>query len=192
MEIRCCYGVYERLADGRWVYPWGEEVPGAQDITVRDVLALGLVDGASNAGGGTPPQRARADRLAGEGAIDGAGAPPEEQVVGMWAPELHVRAMVTVADIAEMLGVARDTVAAYRYRGYLPEPQAVVGRTPVWSRPIVRHWMESRPGNGWRTDIYGNRREYDEWVHHRRQTRRRQRVQQGPGLADAAAPTPGR
>jgi len=98
-----------------------------------------------------------------------------DRVVGLDAPELHVRAMLTIADIADVTGVAPDTIAAYRYRGYLPEPQAVIGRTPVWSRPIIRHWLETRPGNGWRTDIYGDRAEYAEQVQHMRATRQRRR-----------------
>lgn len=94
----------------------------------------------------------------------------------MQAPELHVRAMLTIADIAEMIDVAPDTVAAYRYRGYLPEPQAVIGRTPVWSRPVIRHWLRTRPGNGWRTDIYGDRVAHDERMRHVRAARRRRRA----------------
>ena len=172
MPESCCYGVYERLPDGRWLYPWGSEVPGARDVTVRDVLELGLLDGTVD---GSHHELGRAvgqDPLA-DPPDDGAAAGDLDRVVGLTAPELHVRAMLTVADVAEMVGVARDTIAAYRYRRYLPEPQAVIGRTPVWSRPIIRHWVEHRPGNGWRTDIYGDREQYDEWVRHQRATRRR-------------------
>ena len=174
MQKDCWYGVYERLPDGRWLYPWGDEVLGARDVTVRDVLQMGPVAGRECSADGTgalgedplsdPPQ----DLSDADADLD--------RVVGMTAPELHVRAMLTLGDIAEMVGVARDTIAAYRYRGYLPEPQAFVGRTPVWSRPVVRHWLENRPGNGWRTDIYGDREEYAEWVRHRRTARRRRRA----------------
>ena len=171
------YGVYERSPDGRWLYPWGDEVLGARDVTVRDVMEMGPI-----AGNGHSAERGTADSLVDEDPL--ADPPPEpaegrsglDRVVGMAAPELHVRAMLTLGDIAEMVGVARDTIAAYRYRGYLPEPQAFVGRTPVWSRPVVRHWLENRPGNGWRTDIYGDREEYAESVRHRRTARRRRRA----------------
>ena len=170
----CCYGVYERRSDGRWMYPWGEEVPGAVDVTVRDVLELGALGAVSmspdelGAQVDDDPLVDPSDDESDDGDLD--------RVVGLMAPELHVRAMLTVADIAEMVGVARDTIAAYRYRQYMPEPQAIIGRTPVWSRPVIRHWVQTRPGNGWRTDIYGDRRQYDEWVSHRRATRRRRRA----------------
>lgn len=179
MERTCCYGVYERTSDGEWLYPWGDLVPGARDLTVRDVLRLGLVHDGSGTSRDELTDGLRNDTLAdhhppgadvdwdADGALD--------RVVGLDAPELHVRAMLTIADIADMTGVAPDTIAAYRYRGYLPEPQAVIGRTPVWSRPIIRHWLETRPGNGWRTDIYGDRAEYAEQVQHMRATRQRRR-----------------
>lgn len=142
-------GVYHRTRDGRWLYPWGEDVPGAADLTVGDALRLGLP-----VGGG--------DR--------------HDRVIGMSAPELDVRAMLTTADIADLMGVAPDTVAAYRHRGYLPEPQATVGRTPVWSRPVMDHWIKTRPGSGWRTDMYGDREEYVEYLHHHRTARQTRRT----------------
>ena len=174
MTDEICYGVYQRTADGQWLYPWGDPVPGATDLTVGDVLRLGLVEAheAPSADlGATLDEDDLVDhdvQAAGDGDDTG-------RVVGMQAPELHVRAMLTISDIAEMVGVAPDTIAAYRYRGYLPEPQAVIGRTPVWSRPVIRHWLQTRPGNGWRTDIYGDRAEHDERVRHMRATRRKQR-----------------
>lgn len=178
METTCCYGVYERTRDGQWLYPWGEPVPDARDVTVGDVLRLGLVDRSDTTRNGLAASL-RMDTLVDHDTEDPTVAwdSPEslDRVVGLDAPELHVRAMVTISDIAEMVGVASDTIAAYRYRGYLPEPQAVIGRTPVWSRPVIRHWLETRPGNGWRTDIYGDRAEYDERVRHMRAARRQRR-----------------
>ena len=178
MDRTACYGVYERTRDGQWLYPWGDPVPDARDITVGDVLRLGLVDGDDTSRDGPT------DGLEGDTLVDHVDDEADvalrdgdayDRVVGLDAPELHVRAMVTISDIAEMVGVAPDTIAAYRYRGYLPEPQAVIGRTPVWSRPIIRHWLETRPGNGWRTDIYGDRAEHDERVRHMRAARRQRR-----------------
>jgi hypothetical protein len=175
MERTRCYGVYERMGRDEWVYPWGEPVPGARDLTVGDVLRLGLADDGSD-----QSRTHLREGLKGDTLVDG--REPEDldltaedatgEVVGMDAPELHVRAMLTISDIADMVGVEPDTIAAYRYRGYLPEPQAVIGRTPVWSRPVIRHWIQTRPGNGWRTDIYGSREEYAERTAFVRQARR--------------------
>lgn len=174
-----CYGVYRRTRDGRWLYPWGEPVPGATDLTVGDLLRLGLAKGRNGTAVQDLPDHLRTDPLVDHdaeslAASEDAGA-LADRVVGLSAPELHVRAMVTISDIAEMVDVAPDTIAAYRYRGYLPDPQAIIGRTPVWSRPVIQHWLETRPGNGWRTDIYGDRAEHDERVHHMRAARRERR-----------------
>ncbi len=180
MERSCCYGVYERTSDGQWLYPWGDPVPGAQDLTVGDVLRLGLVHDGSDTSRDVLADGLRGDALIDlveDDDVDWDTHESFDRVVGLDAPELHVRAMLTIADIAEMIDVAPDTVAAYRYRGYLPEPQAVIGRTPVWARPIIRHWLETRPGNGWRTDIYGDRAEYAERVQHMRAARRQRRRQ---------------
>lgn len=179
MDSEQCYGVYHRTSDGIWLYPWGDPVPGARDVTVRDLLRLGLVHDDSDLTMGHLTDSLCDDELVGRDTVaDGVDWEAEEgldRIVGLYAPELHVRAMLTMGDIADMIDVEPDTVAAYRYRGYLPEPQAVIGRTPVWSRPIVRHWLQTRPGNGWRTDIYGDREEYMESLQHRRAARRRQR-----------------
>ena len=175
-----CYGVYRRTRDGQWLYPWGEPVPGARDLTVRDVLRLGLAERNDDIAMSELATHLLDDALVDhdvDAVGDGGGhADLADRVIGMEAPELHVRAMVTISDIAEMVEVAPDTIAAYRYRGYLPEPQAVIGRTPVWSRPVIRHWLQTRPGNGWRTDIYGDRAEHDERVQKTRAARRRRRA----------------
>lgn len=183
MERTCCYGVYERTSNGEWLYPWGDPVPGARDLTLGEVLRLGLMHDGSIISRDGLTDGLREDPL-----VDHRPPPVDEvdwedhetlgRVVGLDAPELHVRAMLTIADIADMTGVAPDTIAAYRYRGYLPEPQAVIGRTPVWSRPIIRHWLKTRPGNGWRTDIYGDRAEYAERVQHMRAARQQRRRQE--------------
>lgn len=180
MEPTCCYGVYERTRDGRWLYPWGAPVPGARDVTLRDVLRLGLARPGEDTTAAGLEEALRHDPLvdlhAQDAIVDLEDDATLDRVVGMDAPELHVRSMMTISDIAALIGVATDTVAAYRYRGYLPEPQAIIARTPVWSRPVVQHWLDTRPGNGWRTDIYGDRAEYDEQVRRRRAARQQRRA----------------
>lgn len=51
--------------------------------------------------------------------------------------------------VATYLGVAPDTVAAYRSREQMPEP-TLFGRTPMWRRDVIEEWHASRPGRGWR------------------------------------------
>ena len=162
----CCNDSYRRDPDGLWRYTWGEPVPGASDLTLRDALR------------DRHPERYHDDRplapatpedLAWAQELCGIDEPVEvrcpdggrDLVIGLRAPELAVSVMLTVADIAEVAGVSKATVDSYRYRGYLPEPQFVKGRTPLWSRPIVHHWLANRPGSGWRTDVYGTREEFE-------------------------------
>jgi predicted DNA-binding transcriptional regulator AlpA len=164
-ELTCCNDTYTRSSDGVWRYPWGDPVPGAVDLTLADVFAISVGDPSPD----DVPMRTLTPRelawVQGETTeLDGVlvrrstnGSPPGvgDLVVGLLAPELHVLTMLTVADIGELAGVSKATIDSYRYRGYLPRPQATRGRTPLWARPIVRHWLQHRPGCGWRSDLYG-------------------------------------
>lgn len=163
-ELTCCNDTYTRDAAGVWRYPWGEPVPGATDLTLADVFAIHLGPDDHIAmrqltrdelawvrGDHADPAKVLV-RRGGHGRAPGVG----DLVVGMLAPELHVLTMLTVADISDVAGVSKATIDSYRYRGYLPAPQATRGRTPLWARPIIRHWLDNRPGCGWRSDLYGS------------------------------------
>ncbi len=54
------------------------------------------------------------------------------------------------ADVAAYLGVTPSTVHSYRHRGQMPEPDEVIGRTPVWSPRRIIEWHDQRPGHGGR------------------------------------------
>jgi hypothetical protein len=161
--LHCCNRTYIRRREG-WHYAWGEPVPGATDLTLADLMLVDdHVEGAGSVDRFRPLTNAERRWLSGEhGAIDEVllrrrnGHRPNagDLIVGMLAPELHVLLMLTVGDIAEMAGVSKATIDSYRYRGYLPEPQVTRGRTPLWSRPVVARWLTTRPGSGWRTDLY--------------------------------------
>lgn len=158
----CCNGTYRRDPDGVWRYPWGDPVPDARDLTLLEVLALREP---VRFPPGVPAPPATAEDLAWARSLCEVESPAEvrfpdghrDLVIGLRAPELEVTLMLTVADIAEAAEVSKATVDSYRYRGYLPEPQVTKGRTPLWSRPVVDHWLANRPGSGWRTDVYGSR-----------------------------------
>jgi isopentenyl diphosphate isomerase/L-lactate dehydrogenase-like FMN-dependent dehydrogenase len=167
-ELRCCNDTYTRGADGVWRYPWGDPVPGAGDLTMADIFAIHL--GPTDA----VPMRTLSPEekawIRGESSdLEGVAVRDSDPhrnpsvgdlIVGMQAPELHVLTMLTVADIGDLAGVSKATIDSYRYRGYLPAPQATRGRTPLWARPIVRHWLDNRPGCGWRSDLYGSTLEH--------------------------------
>jgi excisionase family DNA binding protein len=60
--------------------------------------------------------------------------------------------LLTVAQVAEHLGLSVRTVEAYRRDGRLPEA-TMVGRTPTWTREQIDQWQATRPGQGARTDL---------------------------------------
>ena len=56
-------------------------------------------------------------------------------------------------EIAARIGLAVGTVTAYDARGYLPAPDARVGRTYGWLPETIDEWNRNRPGRGARTDL---------------------------------------
>lgn len=141
-------GAYARDADGTWFYRWGDEVPGARDVHLSDVLpllgpttlrradihALRDVDLAlltARYGVDEPLRTRRPDGRA-------------DAIVGMSAPEVEAANMMTVACLADAASVSKATIDSYRYRGLLPEPQTVISRTPLWSPVIIARWLEER------------------------------------------------
>ena len=171
-ELRYCSGTYFRDPDGVWRYSWGDKVPGAVDLTLADLLAIDQrADDPSSPVPMRPVSKEELEWLTGQSENlenvlvrrNGRRAPTcGDLIVGMSAPELQVLTMLTVSDIAELANVSKATIDSYRYRGYLPAPQAVRGRTPLWSRPVVQRWLQTRPGCGWRSDIYGDATARDE------------------------------
>ncbi|AXQ65150.1 ssDNA-binding protein [Gordonia phage Schmidt] len=55
-------------------------------------------------------------------------------------------------EIAEHLGISLDAIKSYDRRGYLPEPDARIGRNYGWKRSTIDAWAAARPGRGARTD----------------------------------------
>ena len=155
-----CNDTYHREASGVWRYFWGDPVPGAADLTLHQALAQRLLQEE-----GLERQHLTKEEWEWATGLGGSSRPVvvshdddrREVVVGMTAPELNVLYMLTVAEVADLASVSKATIDSYRYRGYVPEPQIVKGRTPLWTRPVIRYWLLSRPGSGWRTDVYGTR-----------------------------------
>lgn len=58
--------------------------------------------------------------------------------------------LIGLTDIADMLGVKRETPGIWRYRGVLLEPDLVVGRKPMWLRERVVAW--ARETGRWPND----------------------------------------
>ena len=49
---------------------------------------------------------------------------------------------VGIAEIAERLGVKRQTAALWNYRGLLPEPPWVISGQPAWNWPDIKTWAK--------------------------------------------------
>lgn len=60
---------------------------------------------------------------------------------------------LTNADAAALAGVAPSTWRDYVARGYAPAPDGRLGRTPWWRPATITTWLETRPGQGARTDL---------------------------------------
>lgn len=165
IELRCPPG-YRRDGAGRWRYTvTGGVVTGAHDVTLRNLYAFTRADGVIE----VPLEEAQIDdNLAwcldfrGDLRISSAGSRARTVIavpadawderarlpLTVYAPELTPDQLLDTDGVAALAAVDRSTVAAYLARGQLPEPVARLGNSPVWSRPVIRQWLDSRPGPG--------------------------------------------
>lgn len=47
---------------------------------------------------------------------------------------------VGMIEIAERLGVRRQTVQQWRFRGLLPDPAWTISGDPAWDWAVIEHW----------------------------------------------------
>lgn len=68
---------------------------------------------------------------------------------------------MSLAGVAERLGIAASTAKKYLDEKRLPEPDVKIGAgsrwTYGWSSETVDAWQASRPGRGARTDLQGKK-----------------------------------
>jgi hypothetical protein len=60
------------------------------------------------------------------------------------SPTTPLRNLIGLGDFADASGLSYDTITAYRGRGYLPAPAAMLGRVPVWTKRQLKVWLEER------------------------------------------------
>lgn len=140
---------YRRDLRGVWRYDWGPRVPGARDATPARLIRPVRVDGLvylprllvhawfepflqACSVDATRPRWA----VCTERAFDTVANRP----VGIDAAELAPWALVDAQQAADTFRIRRTTLASYLARGLLPEPQARLGRTPLWSWPVLLRW----------------------------------------------------
>lgn len=57
---------------------------------------------------------------------------------------------LTGAELAARIGIQTASIYRYRSRGDLPEPDEMIGRSPLWKVETIDAWLKDRPGHGWR------------------------------------------
>lgn len=61
-------------------------------------------------------------------------------------------AFLALRDVARLIGVTKGTVASYKAKGMLPEPDVVIGlddrAVAGWRKETIITWNEGRPGKG--------------------------------------------
>ena len=151
---------YRRLEPGVWAYEWGGVVPGARDLTLRLVYAFApMTDVRGRPCLAVPLATYDADaRLAWCAAYWDPRSSDEtilvpvvawdahDESVGMDAPELAVTAVLDTTAVARLAGLSPRTVSVQLARGLIPPPVARLGGSPVWPRPLIEHWLQTRPG----------------------------------------------
>jgi len=54
--------------------------------------------------------------------------------------------LLSLADLARMLGVGRRTLHTWRAAGHLPEPDFKIGQTLRWRRKTIERWIDKGGG----------------------------------------------
>jgi hypothetical protein len=151
---------YERVGLHQWRYEWGPRVPGARDLTLQELYGFDEAEGARGPVLLVPVDAYQDDaRLAWVAAYWDPRAEDREhiavpasswatktEILGMYAPELAAGALLDTEASAQLAGCSPRTISNYLARGDMPAPVVRAGGSPLWPRPLLRHWLEVRPG----------------------------------------------
>jgi predicted DNA-binding transcriptional regulator AlpA len=92
-------------------------------------------------------------RTAGYEIVPGTGTDTEYGYAVEVTPIETTVTYLSMPEIAARAGLAEQTVRQYRSRGRLPQPDAMIGRTPGWTEATADAWIATLPGQGARTDL---------------------------------------
>ncbi|MEU0493460.1 helix-turn-helix domain-containing protein [Nocardiopsis sp. NPDC006139] len=56
---------------------------------------------------------------------------------------------LTIAAVAERIGVSPKTVRQYQWRGDMPPPDERVGQSPLWKETTIEQWEKDRASASW-------------------------------------------
>jgi hypothetical protein len=138
---------YIRDLNGVWRYSWSARVPRAVDLTPARLVQARHHDNVVAVPvwalrGPLEPLSDHAALLGEWGYIDLAlWAACRSRPLGVIAPELAPEMMLDLQSLSALLGYLPGTVRNMHSRGSLPPPQRVLGRTPLWARPVVERWI---------------------------------------------------
>lgn len=51
--------------------------------------------------------------------------------------------MLSLKDVAQLLGIAKRTLHTWRASGELPKPDLKIGKTVRWRRTTIENWISS-------------------------------------------------
>ncbi len=54
--------------------------------------------------------------------------------------------LLTITQVAERVGLLRNTLTAYKVKGLMPPPDEQYGRTPLWREETIEAWIAIRKG----------------------------------------------
>jgi len=60
---------------------------------------------------------------------------------------------LSMVEVAELCGLAEQSIRVYRSRGKLPAPDVMIGKTPGWLPETIEEYRKTLPGQGARTDL---------------------------------------
>jgi hypothetical protein len=64
--------------------------------------------------------------------------------IGILAPELQAERMLDLNAVAAVVRCRPATARSMHARSQLPPAQHRINRTPLWSYPVIQHWMQNR------------------------------------------------
>lgn len=142
--------MYERDRNGAWRYSWRQRVPRAMDLTParlvqarrhQDIVAVPAWVLSRE----LEPLFREVVVEAGSAFMDAAlWDAVSHRSLGILAPELQVERMLDLNAVAHVLRCRPATARSMHSRSQLPPAQYRVNRTPLWSYPVLQHWMQNR------------------------------------------------
>jgi hypothetical protein len=143
--------LYKRDLNGVWRYAWGPRVQRAVDLTPARLAQARFHEGTVALPAwvisGPLEVLARDVLVMGEWCYldEALWAAVRSRPLGVLAAELLPPVMLDLLGLSSLLGLLPGTIRSMHARKQLPCAQLHIGRSPLWSRPVIAHWCQQRP-----------------------------------------------